>query len=186
MIFLGIDPGLSGAVVRLEWPSGELSVRRDFRSLPDIAEAIRGLSVGVDLAVLELVAAMPGQGVTSMFSFGRSVGVALGALYCRNLSFVEVTPVRWQGYWREGVGWGKKEFDSREIARRVMPEAAQYLKRVKDHGTADALLLAAFGASVLGGAGQISTSRAKGKRIVGGEDTFTATGSPGSRPGRSG
>src|SRR5271170_518657 len=80
-VVLAIDPGLSGAVCKLRIAgSYDLDVRRDFKALPAIARAIQDLSAGVTHAVIELVHAMPGQGVCSMFSFGRAAGVADGAL----------------------------------------------------------------------------------------------------------
>lgn len=143
MTVLAIDPGLSGAVVRLS--DGELLARRDFKKLADIAAAVALLAPGVDRAVIELVHAMPGQGVCSMFSFGRSTGVAYGALFS-NLSggdIVEVSPQKWQNYYRSRLNIPKGTlFDSREIATRLLPAHAHLFARKKDHNTADAALMA--------------------------------------------
>lgn len=141
---LAVDPGLSGAVCRLG--AGQFDVRRDFKALPDIARAIRELAGGVTHAVMELVHAMPGQGVCSMFSFGRAAGVADGALALSvRCPVIQVAPQRWQNYFRHLCKVKKEDpFDSRQVAAQIYPASAPYLSRVKDHNTADAILLAAW------------------------------------------
>jgi crossover junction endodeoxyribonuclease RuvC len=144
---LGVDPGKSGAVVRIG--KGRFDVRRDFKELRDIAFAIRELSTGVDCAVIELVHAMPGQGVCSMFSFGRATGAAFGAIFLSlppSSPLVEVAPLRWQNFFRSEMGVDKSEaFHSPTLASRLFPSFSQpYLKRKKDHNTADAILLATY------------------------------------------
>lgn len=143
-VILAIDPGLSGAVCRLA--DGVLDIRRDFKELPDIARAIQALSPGVMHTVIENVHAMPGQGVCSMFSFGRAAGVADGALALCFPGIVtdSVAPQRWQNYYRAKFGIGKEQaFDSRELAIRLFPGMADiFFKRKKDHNSADAALMA--------------------------------------------
>jgi hypothetical protein len=144
---LGIDPGLSGAVVKLG--RGCLECRRDFKGLSDIADAIQELSEGADTAAIEFVHSFPGQGSVSVFGFGRSVGVAFGALFCAGFGgakpLEEVVPQVWQRYFRERCHLEKSAlFDSRTLAEKIVPESAPFLQRVKDHGTGDALLIAAY------------------------------------------
>jgi hypothetical protein len=149
-VILAIDPGLSGAVCRLG--ARTLDLRRDFKTLPDIAHAVHDLSAGVTHTVIELVHAMPGQGVCSMFSFGRATGVADGALaLCFNgLIVEEVAPLRWQNFFRKHYDMGRDwQFDSRALALRLFPAHANLFKRVKDHNSADAVLLAVWKARQL-------------------------------------
>ncbi len=93
MILLGIDPGLSGALAALDAHG-----LRDVADMPIMArgkgtgrvksqvnpagilELLRGWSDPRDslLAVLEHVAAMPGQGVAGVFSLGDSYGCLRG------------------------------------------------------------------------------------------------------------
>ena len=143
-VVLAVDPGLSGAVCRLG--GGHFDILRDFKKLPDIAFAIRALSCGLTHAVIELVHAMPGQGVCSMFSFGRAAGVADGALaLCAGVPVEQVTPQKWQQFFRQRLAIPKETpFDSRTIASTILPLSATYLMRVKDHNSADAILLAAW------------------------------------------
>lgn len=169
MKVLGVDPGLSGAVVTLRWPSGVLEVRRDFTELRHISDAIKELAPGCDYGVIELVAARPGQGVTSMFSFGRSTGTAMGAMYSAGLDFIEVTPQRWQAYWTQLACDSGEPFDSAVVATKVFGvDQAHFFRRKKDHNTADAALLAAFAAAEIFAHGFIGTSRQKNARTVGG------------------
>lgn len=144
-VVLAIDPGLSGAVCRLT--DGVPELRRDFKTLPDIARAIQALSAGVTHAVIELVHAMPGQGVCSMFSFGRAAGVADGALALSlpELAVESITPQKWQNFYRTRYGIEKGQaFNSREIALKLFPDKADLFRRVKDHNSADAALMAHY------------------------------------------
>ena len=130
---------MSGAVARLG--QGALTIRRDFKNLGEIAKAILSLSPECETATMELVGAMPGQGVCSMFSFGRAAGAAEAAI---SLAFpgqpiIEVAPIKWQNYFRAQLQIGKaEEFDSKAICRQLFPECAHLFKREKDHNSADA------------------------------------------------
>jgi crossover junction endodeoxyribonuclease RuvC len=152
MLVLATDPGLSGAVVLIG--HDHLSVKRDFKLWEDIADAITEMGPEAQAGVIELVHSMPGQGVSSMFSFGKSAGVALGAYRSAGFSIresrmkplIEVTPQRWQAYYWDLLGaptgkGARKNFDSVVVARLFRPDSAQYLTRVKDHNTADAILI---------------------------------------------
>jgi len=147
VLVLAVDPGMSGAVCRIG--KGLFEVKRDFKNFQDIAFAIADLAPGCDVGVIENVHAMPGQGVCSMFTFGKATGVAFGALslsLARSTPLLEVAPQKWQNFFRKELGVDKGvAFHSPTIATRLFPSfAPTYLKRVKDHNTADALLMAAW------------------------------------------
>lgn len=93
---------------------------------------------------MEFVAARPGQGVCSMFSFGRSTGVVIGALEASGLPYCDVTPQKWQAWVREFAGLGAKEsFESPRMAQQLAMEGyCSLFSRKKDHNTADAFLMA--------------------------------------------
>lgn len=140
-LVLAIDPGLSGAVARLG--CNALAVRRDFKHIRDIAIAVSFMQNGASHAVIEQVGARPGQGVCSMFSFGKSTGAAFGALYTMRPHIEEVSPQKWQNWFRTNFNLPRPEvFDSRALALRLFPGYADLLKRKKDHNTADAILMA--------------------------------------------
>ena len=96
-MILGIDPGLDGALVLLAKDGEAISLVRDMPTTtggqgkravngPLLADAIReAITASEDAgerleAVVEAVGARPGQGVTSMFSFGLGYGTLLGVL----------------------------------------------------------------------------------------------------------
>lgn len=142
---LGVDPGKSGAVARVG--RGRFEARRDFKELRDIATAIADLAPGCDVAVIENVHAMPGQGVVSMFTFGKATGTAFGALFLaleKTVPLLEASPLRWQNFFRQEMGVDKSvPFHSPTILAKLCPSFSQpYLKRKLDHNTADAFLLA--------------------------------------------
>src|SRR5262249_28456239 len=89
-------------------------------------------------AVVEQVGARPGQGVTSMFRFGHSCGVARGVLASQRVPVTLVAPTRWKRHF--GLGADKEE--SRALALRLFPASAEPFARKKDHGRAEAALLA--------------------------------------------
>lgn len=102
--FLGVDPGKSGGFALLHL-NGTLpkvwKMPGTVQDLVDLCGEIRSLTVGEGwslLTMLEKVHAMPGQGVTSMFNFGRNVGQIETALHAAELLPLQtVTPQKWQG-----------------------------------------------------------------------------------------
>lgn len=120
---------------------------RDFKSKRELANRVADLAKNCDYAVMELVHAMPGQGVCSMFSFGRSSGVADGALALTvpERRIEEVSPQKWQNFYRNLFGVSRKQqFDAVQIASRLDPLFLPYLTRKKDHNSADAILIASW------------------------------------------
>ena len=150
MITIGIDPGLSGAVVAI-LPSGEI----EFHDMPvlevkkkqtldyvGLAHILRRYpSRGECKAAIELVGAMPGQGVSSMFKFGQTYGAALATLATLQIPYRTVTPPVWKKAYRL-IGCDKDE--SRARALELFPAAVDYLGLKKHHGRADALLIAEY------------------------------------------
>ena len=95
---LGIDPGINGALVIIE--DGEPI---EWMHMPTYligshnrvnCSALGNFIMGsrVDVAIVEKVGAMPGQGVTSMFSFGHAVGSVMGVLGAFIIPTIQVTP----------------------------------------------------------------------------------------------
>ena len=98
-MILGIDPGLHGAIVCYNPTNNTVAAGRnipildlvrngknkkavDFHALLRI---MTELSVPVRHIFLELVGAMPGQGTSSMFSFGRTFGAIEMAVVAQKL-----------------------------------------------------------------------------------------------------
>ena len=154
MIYIGIDPGLNGAIAYFDVKDGHLSivdmptfeVKRNNKVKREVSPSgvAHELTVaGVAGVVVERVGAMPGQGVTSVFSFGRSVGIIEGVLAARSLAVTIVTPQAWQK--AAGVRGGKD--GSRMRACELFPNYATLFARKKDDGRADAALMAWYAAT---------------------------------------
>ena len=91
---------------------------------------------------IENVHARPGQGVTGMFSLGVSLGSVLGVIAALRLPYTLINP----GQWKRRAGLtGKPKDASRARALQLHPELAERLSRKKDHGRAEAVLIARFG-----------------------------------------
>jgi len=140
---MGIDPGAGGgyAVVNDDdmacaytAPATESDLWHEIRSW-----------VGVKAAFIEQVHAMPGQGVTSMFTFGQNYGALRMALIAASMPFETVTPAKWQRMFSLptlkacGGSSTKKKNAHKARAQELFPG----LKVT--HATADALLIAEYG-----------------------------------------
>lgn len=153
-VFAGIDPGKTGALAIL---FADDSV--EFYDVPKIK--LRGKELpayaewqttwheamdlaGVDKAVVEDVGARPGQGVSSMFKFGRTLGFAHAILLSvrPRPSVLFTTPAQWKGKLRL---LNSDKGASREKAIALYPSVESRLARVKDDGRAEALLMAHYG-----------------------------------------
>lgn len=150
-IFLGIDPGLSGALafynvdednlILIDMPTVE--VTRNGKNKREVSAALVADAVagkGVTHAFMERVSAMPGQGVSSMFSFGRSSGIVEGVLAAYEIPTTLVTPQTWMK--SMDVRAGKD--GSRERAMQLFPASSECFARKKDDGRSDAALIALF------------------------------------------
>ena len=96
-------------------------------------------------AVVELVNAMPGQGVTSMFNFGQVTGAVLGALGQAQIPTERITPRQWQAELKVS----KDGAAARHMASSLYPNFANMLIRKKDDGRADAILIATAQARII-------------------------------------
>jgi len=146
---LGLDPGISGAIAFLfadatdrvsveDTPvvAGELSAHL-------LADIIRQYAPTV--AMVERVASMPGQGVASSFNFGVSYGQARGVIGALSVPIHYVTPSKWKRHF--GLSADKDE--ARKLAINLFPACARSFERKKDHGRAEAALIARYGFETL-------------------------------------
>jgi hypothetical protein len=143
-VILGVDPGASGAIAWLI--DGRLEHVID---MPTADGRVAGALVAHELAepgwephlaVVEDVHAMPKQGVSSTFKFGVSHGTVLGVLATLGVPVELVTPHRWKRH--HGIGADKDR--ARRLAIERWPHAAGQFARKKDHGRAEAALIAAW------------------------------------------
>ena len=82
---------------------------------------------------------MPGQGPRSMFTTGYGYGLWIGLLTTLQLPYTPIRP----GIWKRTLALGKDKEASRVRAMQLYPGAD--LRRKRDHGRAEALLLAPYG-----------------------------------------
>lgn len=152
-LYLGIDPGLSGALAFLDPVNNSLEVfdmpthtvksngkNKRKIDLHGLAIIIRDRAFKVQVGVVEEVGAMPGQGVTSMFSFGFSAGCAQMAVAMAQVPLVLVTP----RVWKSAMRLKSNKDESRRAASRLMPQHAHLWPLVKHDGRAEAALLAQY------------------------------------------
>ena len=148
-VCVGIDPGLSGAVgvlnngefVRVEDIPTVLKGSGVVKNEVDpygLYKMIRYLTQGYEEAeiALERVSAMPGQGSSSVFSFGDTYGCCRSAATISGHPVFLVPPATWKKHFK--IGRDKEE--ARALAIRLFPEAPLNLKRYVDR--AEALLMA--------------------------------------------
>ena len=92
MTYIGIDPGQKGGIAVLGDTKYTVYPYSD-DWMKEIAEMFKNSQV---FAVVEKVGAMPGQGVTSMFNFGKSFGYILGVLEANKIPYQLVPPQTWK------------------------------------------------------------------------------------------
>lgn len=151
MIFAGIDPGVTGALVLLTETSGVLYAEplpvlpyRNTRRQVNCRELHSRLSAlrepGIEsIVTIEDVHAFPKQGVSSTFSFGMSFGQSLGVIESLGLRHQLVTPQRWQKLLFAGMKGEPKQL-AQLAAHRLWPG-----NTFKHGGILDALLIAEYG-----------------------------------------
>lgn len=137
--YIGIDPGKSGAMAIING--------KKITTVPFDEEAYADALARVDeknaFAVVERVNAMPGQGVTSMFSFGTNYGFIQGLLMANRIPYELVIPQKW----KKEFGVTSDKNTSIAVAQRLFPDVS-LLRTDKckkpDDGVAESLLMAEF------------------------------------------
>lgn len=145
-LYIGIDPGAAGGVCVLD-ESGEVKLIANMAKItePDLVQHLGGIAPKVAIATLEKVGAMPKQGLSSTFKFGRNVGMMEGLLMGVGIPYEMVTPQTWQkslGVTRTSAGESKTEHKRKlkEKAQKLFPRHAKHIT----NNTADAILMAEF------------------------------------------
>jgi hypothetical protein len=157
----GIDPGIAGAIASLidgepgpilDMPTYEFKDQSevDARVLARFMRETMAQHPGAYVsACIERVRAMPAgrnadgsqrkQGGQTMFVFGDNYGKPKAALEILGIPYTRAEPTSWKRHY--GL-IGQEKDEGRLLAIRRFPEMADQLKRKKDGGRADALLIA--------------------------------------------
>lgn len=137
MNFIGIDPGKGGGIavingleIRGLLPLAKATER-------DVWDFVREYRSEPAIATIEKVSSSPQMGVTSSFTFGRSLGYLRGMLTAMEIRFDEVSPQRWQKLL--GCLTGGDKNISKAKAQQLFPQVNM------THAIADALLIAEYG-----------------------------------------
>ena len=155
MIFIGIDPGLSGAIVIID---GDLITTKvmptiivkkgkkdkrvlSHKGLKEIFEVIEGESC----AVVEKQHAMPREGVSSMITIGIGYGSLLQVLTDYDIPYDEVIAQKWQKEYNIARGDTKKQ--ALDVCQNLFPNLnllATERSRKPHEGFVDAVLIAEY------------------------------------------
>ena len=145
MIYIGIDPGLSGAIVWLNTNATVCYTKR-FKDITDkelsnVMEEIRAMNKNC-CAILEKVHAFPGMGVSTVWKFAQNYGMLQGLLLAHNIPFKLVTPQVWMSFY----GMKKDANETKNAWKKRLRGRAQELFPTADikAETADAILIAHY------------------------------------------
>jgi len=152
-IYLGIDPGVHGAVAVLN-ADGRLVEIHDIPALADGAKGRNAINAPLlasmvfkshaTAAFCELVGPRPGEGAVGAFGFGRSRGVIEGVLGAAGIACTMIAPPVWKR--AAGIAPGKENKDSaRAAAIALWPSQAHLFARKCDVDRAEAALIGLAG-----------------------------------------
>jgi hypothetical protein len=144
MIVIGVDPGMEGALAYVS--GGKLLDVVDMPAVGgDISTALLTQMVRmhpVDWGAVERVWAAPTQGrkqgAQSSFKFGMAYGMVRAAVGGLLVPMEEPTPQTW----KKTFGLNADKERSRALALKLFPERAELFKFKKNHGRAEAALVA--------------------------------------------
>lgn len=151
IFFIGIDPGLKGAIAVLDdtgnvidlWDMPVMAKSKGKKTVKNQvnAGALCDLLLPYmnNAVTIERVSAMPGQGVSSVFSFGDTVGAIRGVCCALKMRLQYVTASSWKKHY--GLPADKEL--ARAKAIELYPSA--HLPHKKDADKAEAILIARYG-----------------------------------------
>ena len=142
MVYIGIDPGAKGSMCVIG--NGKVLFKDfDLKEYSSILKAFLDTDDTELMVAIEKVHAMPGQGVSSSFSFGQRLGELEGMLTALQIPYELVAPKDWQKACGIPANSDKKGIAS--VIQKLYPTAELYGNKggLRD-GRSDALGLAHF------------------------------------------
>lgn len=156
MIYVGIDPGLDGALaavfegevidlidmpvfvgVRRSGTAREVNAFGVFHWLMNVGSSEEHKREKV-YVMLEQSGSRPGEGVSSAHRNGVNWGIVAGVLAATKVSHVIVTPQSW----KKAMGVKAEKEHARMMATQLLPNSAWRWQLKKHHGRAEAALIA--------------------------------------------
>lgn len=140
MIYIGIDPGESGAFAYV--CDGDCATYHWDCEM--FINALKVLKERGCVACVEEVHAMPRQGVSSTFKFGKSAGYIEGVLEALRIPYQLIKPQQWK---KEFSLIKKDKVASIQVCKRLFPDVSLRRTdkcRTDDDGMAEALLMAEY------------------------------------------
>lgn len=150
-LILGIDPDMGGAlawinesdgalVELIDMPVLQLKSKREL-DVCQIATLIDCWGPRTGYAFIEKSGMRPGQGVYGTWVTAHNYGALVGVLRANFLLVREVAPTTW----KKGMKVSSDKGEARKEASQHWPKEAGRFARVKDHGRAEAALIALYG-----------------------------------------
>ena len=142
MNYIGVDPGAKGGLALLT-NEGVIEYCLMPSTVADISEWLLSISCRSDIQVkmvVELAQAMPKQGVTSSFNYGRHFGTFEALAVSHGIPYIEVRPA----VWKKAMGLNAAKLDSITLCKRLFPSVNLILEgcRTANDGIAEAVLIA--------------------------------------------
>lgn len=161
---LGIDPDIKGAVAVLkpqhsgssaqvyDAPTVKVFIGKRVRRRLDarsIVSLLRNLGAPAgSLAYIEQSRPFPNDGKQGWWCGGFGYGLWIGTLVASGFSVIPISSMVWKKHF-DLPGRNLPKDESRAIACSLFASLSPQLKRKKDHGRAEALLIAAYGKSLM-------------------------------------
>lgn len=152
MRILGIDPGLSGALVVLDTSvivavidAPTLTMVKAHRTRRELhadamVQAVGAWATDARFAIIEQAETRPHQSITSALTTGLGIGLWEGILAAHRLPRERVRARVWKA--AMGIPGGPEgKNQARKRASELFPAVADKFSRVQDHGRAEAALL---------------------------------------------
>lgn len=150
--FIGVDPGLFGAVAFVDFsnesaeiddvPTFQVGKGRmvDYARLSSLLIDYGSSPAGVELGVVERVAANPTWGRSTCFKLGAAFGACCTAIAAAGIPYRLVTSPEW----KRALKVSTDKEAARQIASQIMPWAAHWWPNKNHHNRAEAALIAYY------------------------------------------
>ena len=114
-MIISIDVGINGAMaIKNKHGIGVVSMPKVESDIVQLLDNMHNTAYcnadSIEACYMEQVHSMPGQGVSSTFTFGKNYGLLRGIIQTLNIPLIDVSPQKWQ----KAIGVPKLEKDERK------------------------------------------------------------------------